>query len=447
MASGWPARGVPGSSTDPQPSAARQSASRTPNPACSTRRTSSDSSARSGTPPAAAKVESVNAIGTTASTPGIRQSVPTMAATSAGRSRARRGRSCRSTPADRAPRNATQTIERSGRKPARAGTSASRSCAPAARMIVVMPTACRPRHPPIGRHRDRATNPGGSSLSRTSQRPENSSEISAASAALGRQALPAAAFCADLLGARRARDHARHGRLREQPAECRLEHRDATGLGEGAIPIEHVPGRVVDEVAPLAHDAGVGRLLVAAELAGEQAVLQGEVRQEAESEVTHGRQHLSLCAAREEVVLVLRRDEPRRPELARDELRLGDLPPAEVRVADVAHLARAHEFVEGGDRLVDRRLGIGSVELVEIDPVGLQPAQRPLDGEADVAPRSPGAPCRQRRREACVPELRRDDDLVTAAAQRGTEERLAEAVLPPVDVGGVDEVDAGIEGC
>ena len=42
-------------------------------------------------------------------------------------------------------------------------------------------------------------------------------------------------------------------------------------------------------------------------------------------------------------------------------------------------------------------------------------------------------------------ELRRDDDLVAAAAQRLAQQRLAEPVLAAVDVGRVDEGDAGVE--
>ena len=44
-----------------------------------------------------------------------------------------------------------------------------------------------------------------------------------------------------------------------------------------------------------------------------------------------------------------------------------------------------------------------------------------------------------------MPELRRDDDLVAAPAQRPAEQRLAEAVLAAVHVGGIDEGDARVE--
>src|SRR5207253_378493 len=50
-----------------------------------------------------------------------------------------------------------------------------------------------------------------------------------------------------------------------------------------------------------------------------------------------------------------------------------------VRGADVAHLALAHQVVEGAQRLLERGLAIVPVRLVEIDVVRQQPAQRVLD--------------------------------------------------------------------
>ena len=231
-----------------------------------------------------------------------------MAETSAGRSRARRGRSCWSTPADRLPRNATN--DRSlGDEAGEDGDERDRSLASVARMMVVMRNsvarvASGERHTAaIGRRTPTAPR------WEDGQRPENSSEISAASAcgrpprAAGRGVLP------DLLGARQARDHARHRRLREQPAEGRLQHRDAALVREGAVAVEQVPRRVVDEVTALAHDARVGRKLVAPELAGQQPVVQREERQETEPEVPDRGQHLGFRPAGEQVVLVLRGDE------------------------------------------------------------------------------------------------------------------------------------------
>ena len=228
MASGCPAVGVAGSSREPHPSAARQSASRTANPACSARRTRSDSRARSGTPRAASNVASVYAIGTTASTPGIRQSVPTMADTSAGRSRARRGRSWRSTPADLAPaegdaddralghesgegRHERQQVVRTG------GTDDGGHADSVPPAASARPAAAADG----GRHVDRRPCRGRVSDAANSSESSATSPVVGLPGAAGRGVLP------DLLGARRARDHARERRLREQPAERGLEHRDA----------------------------------------------------------------------------------------------------------------------------------------------------------------------------------------------------------------------------
>ena len=72
-----------------------------------------------------------------------------------------------------------------------------------------------------------------------------------------------------------------------------------------------------------------------------------------------------------------------------DAQRQRQLPGREVRAAEVAHLALAHQIVEGPQRLLERRLRIGRVRLVEVDVVGLQPAQAILDGLEDVPARQP----------------------------------------------------------
>ena len=61
------------------------------------------------------------------------------------------------------------------------------------------------------------------------------------------------------------------------------------------------------------------------------------------------------------------------------------LPTVEVRVAEVADLALVHEIVKRRQRLFNLACRIGPVHLVQIDPVGAQPAQRVLDGTPDVA--------------------------------------------------------------
>ena len=91
--------------------------------------------------------------------------------------------------------------------------------------------------------------------------------------------------------------------------------------------------------------------------------------------------------------------------------------------------------------LVDIGAGVGDAHLVEIDPLGLQPAQRVLDRFDDPAP--PGA--------AMVgvlvhrkTELHRQHHVVAAAAgQRLAEDQFR--LTGGIAVGGVDEVDPGIE--
>ena len=115
-------------------------------------------------------------------------------------------------------------------------------------------------------------------------------------------------------------------------------------------------------------------------------------------------------------------------------------------MADVAHLALADEVVERGEGLLDRRQRVGRVQLVEVDPVGLQPAERSLDRQPDVASASPCAP------QAGSGDVRLAWPNFVASTtssrrprERLAQERLAEAVLAAVDVGRVDEVDAGVE--
>jgi len=120
-----------------------------------------------------------------------------------------------------------------------------------------------------------------------------------------------------------------------------------------------------------------------------------------------------------------------------------------VRGADVAHLALAHQVVEGAQRLLERGLAIVPVRLVEIDVVRLQPAQRVLDTVHDVLARKPRVVRSRSHRshhlggdERGVTILARgqplpEHDLGLAAGIAGGPARI--------DVGGVDEVAAGLE--
>jgi hypothetical protein len=63
-----------------------------------------------------------------------------------------------------------------------------------------------------------------------------------------------------------------------------------------------------------------------------------------------------------------------------DAERLHDVPAGEIRAADVADLALAHERIERFHRFFERRLAVPFVHLVEIDDIGLQALEAGLAG-------------------------------------------------------------------
>ena len=148
----------------------------------------------------------------------------------------------------------------------------------------------------------------------------------------------------------------------------------------------------------------------------------------------------SSAVAGEPRVLALLGDERRQPALGGDRVRLLDHRRREVGGADRAHRALLHELVERAERLLDRRHAVGTVVLVEVDPVGLQPPQRCLDRLADVGARTAGGLAVAE----VVPELRREHDLVAPAGERAADDLLAAAPVA-VDVRGVEERDARVE--
>jgi hypothetical protein len=82
----------------------------------------------------------------------------------------------------------------------------------------------------------------------------------------------------------------------------------------------------------------------------------------------HRRDRVALGVGSQQAVLVLRRDQSGEAVLARGAVGLGQLRTAHVGAADKADLALAHQIVERAQGLLDRRLRVGPVQLVEIDP-------------------------------------------------------------------------------
>ena len=134
-----------------------------------------------------------------------------------------------------------------------------------------------------------------------------------------------------------------------------------------------------------------GEALVAGDVAvengqvGEQAAVQRGVGDDGQPELLAGGREFSFGGPVDEVVLHLGGDGCLLTPVVRDPQRLGDLPGGMVGQADVADLALPDEIVVRRQGLLQRRVRVGIVGVVEVDVVGLQAAQARLDLADDVA--------------------------------------------------------------
>jgi hypothetical protein len=127
---------------------------------------------------------------------------------------------------------------------------------------------------------------------------------------------------------------------------------------------------------------------------------------------------------------------------------LGNLPARKIGRADIQDLALLDEHFHGLPDLLPGRQPVHVVELVQVDMVGLHAPQRFFTGVPDVQRRKTGrvGPV------AHVPvDLGGNDDLFAsrAALRKPAPDDLfgdALAGLPAVDVGGIEEVNAQVEG-
>ncbi len=113
-----------------------------------------------------------------------------------------------------------------------------------------------------------------------------------------------------------------------------------------------------------------------------------------------------------------------------------------MRDAPVPELSLVDQLFVGPDGLVEGRFGIEAMALMEIDVVRAKTPERSLDALDDVLAREPAIVGRLAHREET---FGRDDELV--AGQGG--DRIAEGALGlplGVDVGGIEEIDAELEG-
>jgi hypothetical protein len=113
------------------------------------------------------------------------------------------------------------------------------------------------------------------------------------------------------------------------------------------------------------------------------------------------------------------------------------------REAEIADLALADERRHGADRLLDRRLRVHPVLVIEVDDLDAEAAKASLAAAPHIVCRALHA------HEASIglaqdAELGREHDLVSTAGDGLADELL---VVPlPVDIRGVQEADAELDG-
>ena len=122
----------------------------------------------------------------------------------------------------------------------------------------------------------------------------------------------------------------------------------------------------------------VGEVVDGADLAGEQAVAERGVRDEPDAELTQQREDLGLDVAGPQRVLGLQGGD------RLDGVGAADGVGAGFGQAEVQHLALGDQLGDRARGLLDRRARVDAVLVVQVDVVGAEAAQRPLDGGADV---------------------------------------------------------------
>ncbi len=106
-------------------------------------------------------------------------------------------------------------------------------------------------------------------------------------------------------------------------------------------------------------------------------------------------------------------------------------------------LAGVDELLDGAGDVLDRRLRVDAVLVVQVDRVGAEAAQRPVHSTADGVGSAGQAGLGALLVEG-EPELRGDDHLLAERAQGVADELLVD--VRAVDLGGVEQGDAPLDG-
>ncbi len=210
---------------------------------------------------------------------------------------------------------------------------------------------------------------------------------------------------------------------------------DRLELGDVRRPAQVEPAR--DAGAAVRHR----RFDALAVAAGQPPAGQRAPRDHRQAVALRYRQDLPLDAPGQDRVGRLLGHDALTPAALGDPLPLDDVRRLEGRRPDIADLSLVDEVAESAEGLVEVGARFGAVDLVEVDPVGPQPAQAVLDLEGDPPP---GVAAVVGPVTHHPVELRREHHLVAAATGEGPADDLLGLALR-VDVRGVDDVDARVE--
>jgi hypothetical protein len=123
-------------------------------------------------------------------------------------------------------------------------------------------------------------------------------------------------------------------------------------------------------------------------------------------------------------------------------MRAADGAHARLGHSEVADLPGLDQFLDGAGDVLDRHLRVDAVLVEQVDGVGAEPAQRAVDGLADVLgfAGQPGLAALLVEREA---EFGGDDDPVPDGGEGLADELLV--AIRAVDLGGVEEGDSAVD--
>ena len=183
------------------------------------------------------------------------------------------------------------------------------------------------------------------------------------------------------------------------------------------------------------------RRVVAAVFAGQEATGQRAPDQDADVVVLGERLELVLEASAHEAVVHLRGHVSLESQALLHHERGGRLPGHEVGQPDVADLSLTHEVVQRPQGLLERGVAVPSVHLVQVDVVGLEATQTAFHLAQDV---HAGGAAPIEVAAHGQPDLRGQHDVLPDALQGVAQESLA--LAEAVHVGGVDQVDAVVQG-